>query len=264
MSNLKEAFAHNTVLIIFIISVIIVQITPINVGLLLAVMMFIISFYASKENRKIWLTISIYIIGYWIAVYLHSYVVSIFEVSREANIVLSRLSLLGYIIPYFILMKISRPQTDYLSVGSFKNTIYTPFIWRGIKDPVWRFLLIGTAVMFIAFIFVIDFDQYDFYRLIMYGGLFAIVNSVLEELLWRGLMLPRFVDHAGEKLGLLVTSTGFGFYHYSIGFPWTICALFSLCGLLMGGVAIRSKGLVPVMILHFNMNVLFALSGIIF
>ncbi|MNN10595.1 CAAX amino terminal protease self- immunity [compost metagenome] len=161
-------------------------------------------------------------------------------------------------------MKLSRPQTNYLSVGSFKNTIYTPLIWRGIKDPIWRFLLIAIVVMSISFTFVIDFHRDDFYRLLLYGCLFALVNSILEELLWRGLILPRFVDHAGEQMGLIVTSLGFGFYHYSLGFPWAICAVFSLCGLLMGGVAIRSKGLVPVMILHFFMNVLFALSGIIF
>ena len=31
----------------------------------------------------------------------------------------------------------------------------------------------------------------------------------------------------------------------------------------MGGVAIRSRGLIPVMVMHFVMNVLFVLSGMI-
>jgi hypothetical protein len=37
-----------------------------------------------------------------------------------------------------------------------------------------------------------------------------------------------------------------------------------LFGMLMGGVAIRSNGLLPIIVMHFIMNVLFVLSGMIF
>ncbi|WP_052020006.1 CPBP family intramembrane glutamic endopeptidase [Paenibacillus pini] len=137
-------------------------------------------------------------------------------------------------------------------------------IWKGIKDPIWRFLLIVAVVVAISFSFVINFGREDLYTLLIYGLIFALVNSILEEILWRGLILPRFVDYAGEKLGLIASSIGFGCYHYSIGFPWIVCALFSFFGMLMGGVAIRSKGLLPVILMHFVMNIAFALSGMIF
>lgn len=252
------------VLIVFILSVIIIQLVSIYLGLVLALMFYIYYFYAPRESKTLWLTISIYIAGYWIAFYLKSDVISILEVTREIEIVLSRLSLLGLIVPYYLFIKLSKPQTNYFSIGSFDNVIHTPFIWRGIKDPIWRFLLIFSVIVLISFSFIIDFGREDLYQFLMYGILFALVNSILEEILWRGLILPRFIDYSGEKLGLIVTSLGFGFYHYSIGFPWVICGLFSLCGLLMGGVTIRSKGLLPVIIMHFIMNVAFALSGMIF
>lgn len=262
--GIKEGLVSKGTLIIFIVSVISIQVTPFYFGLMLALLLYIFSLYTSQESKNLLLTNSIYIIGFWMASYIHIHVISMFECTREVEIILSRFSLLGYIIPYFIFMKLSKPQTNYLSIGSFRNSIHTPLIWRGIRDPIWRFLLIASGVILISFSFVIDFGREDFYMLLLYGVLFAVVNSILEEILWRGFILPRFVDYLGEKIGLIITSIGFGFYHYSIGFPWVICALFSLCGMLLGGVAIRSKGLLPVIILHFIMNVMFALSGMIF
>jgi uncharacterized protein len=261
---MKEILARTSVLIIFILSVIMIQITSIYFGIIMAAAVFIYSFYGSRESRALWITISIYMIGYWIAYYLKDGIISTFELTREAEIVLSRFSLLGLIIPYYLFMKFDKPKTNYFSIGRFSNTIHFPFIWRGIKDPIWRFMLIGSVIIILSFSFVIDFGRNDIYQLLLYGVLFAFVNSILEEILWRGLILPRFVDYSGEKLGLIISSIGFGFYHYSIGFPWLICALFSLTGILLGGVTIRSQGLLPVIILHFIMNIAFALAGVIF
>ena len=263
MGKFKEMLSQYYVILIFILTVILVQILPLFIGLITSLAAFIYFFYASSESKNVWLTISIYIAGYWIAFFLKNDVLSALQVTRELKIVLSRLSLLGFIIPFYFFMKLASPKTNYFSMGRFDLIIQTPFIWWGIKDPIWRFLLIASFINIISFSFVIDFHREDFYSVLMYGCLFALVNSVLEEILWRGIILPRFVDFCGEKVGLLVTSIGFGFYHYSIGFPWVVCGLFSFFGVLMGGVAIRSKGLLPVIILHFIMNVLFALCGMI-
>ncbi|WP_337912947.1 type II CAAX endopeptidase family protein [Paenibacillus arenosi] len=248
----------------FVLSVIVVQITPLYVGACLALLLLVGSMLATHDYKIIWLTSFVYVVGYWLSFYLKYYILALFVGSSEAEIVLSRLSLLGFIIPYFLLWKWYKPHTNYLFIGNFSNTIRTPFIWRGIQDPIWRFLLIATTIILISFSFIIDYGQEEFYRILLFGCLFALVNAVLEEIVWRGLILPRFVDFAGEKLGLVIASVGFGFYHYSIGFPWAICALFSLFGMLMGGVAIRSQGLLPVTILHFIMNVCFAMIGVIF
>ncbi len=177
------------------------------------------------------------------------------HVSRGVRDV-SLLSML-YLLGYWLCVYLSVYIKEYLN-------LLDPLIWKGVKDPIWRFLLIASCVVIFSFSFVIDYSPENLDSLLWFGLLFALINSVLEEILWRGLILSRFVDVLGEKLGLIIVSIGFGMYHYSIGFPWSVCALFSIFGMLLGGITIRSKGLLPVMILHFIMNMLFVFSGLIF
>ncbi|WP_236628625.1 CPBP family intramembrane glutamic endopeptidase [Paenibacillus mucilaginosus] len=184
---------------------------------------------------------------------------------REAVISLSRLSLIGFLVPFYFANRMDPPRVNYLKRGSFRETIYFPFIFSGfLRDPIWRFLLIFAAVTLTAFVWAMDWKQENLGRMLLYALLFAVINAPLEEVLWRGYVLSRFTDRLGETRGLLAMALGFGFYHYSLGFPWSICALFSFFGLLMGGVAVRSRGLLPVILLHFWMNVLFVLGGIVF
>ncbi|MNH45789.1 CAAX amino terminal protease self- immunity [compost metagenome] len=72
------------------------------------------------------------------------------------------------------------------------------------------------------------------------------------------------MDVFGEKLGLIGTSAAFGMYHYSLGFGLPICFVFAVTGLLLGGVVIRSKGLLAAIAMHALMNVIFVFTGIIF
>ncbi|MBD0379918.1 CPBP family intramembrane glutamic endopeptidase [Paenibacillus sedimenti] len=249
---------------VFIIAVIVIQLVPVAAGLMLAALILGCCILVQREQSYLLLTTGIYMLGFEAAEFAKAGILGYADQSRELEIVLSRFSLLGFVVPLWIYKRILAPKTDYFTIGSFTNTIQTPPVSWGIKDPIWRFLLIASAIICAGFSFVIDFGREDLGRLLLYGMCFALVNAVLEELLWRGLILPRMIDFCGERMGLVFSSVAFGCYHYSIGFPWTICALFSLCGMMMGNVAIRSKGLLPIILLHVLMNILFALAGIIF
>ena len=97
----------------------------------------------------------------------------------------------------------------------------------------------------------------------IYGLLFALINSFLENTLWRGLILGRMVDFVGEKQALVLSSLAFGFYHLSLGFNVWICLIFSFGGFYMGGCAIKSRGLFAPIAMHFFVNLVFIVSGII-
>jgi uncharacterized protein len=251
-------------LCLFILGVIGIQLVPMTIGLLMVALVLGGSILVQREHAALFMVTALYMLGFVIAEIAKNGIVSSIHSSREMEIVLSRFSLLGIILPLWVYKRIRATNTDYFSVGSFTHIIQTPPVSWGFKDPIWRFLLIASAMMGVGFSFVIDFGREDFVQLLLYGLCFAVVNAVLEEMLWRGLILPRMIDFCGEWKGLIITSVAFGFYHYSIGFPWSICALFSLCGWFMGSVAIRSKGLLPIILLHAWMNILFALAGIIF
>ncbi|AJS61542.1 hypothetical protein UB51_13575 [Paenibacillus sp. IHBB 10380] len=246
-----------------------VQLITIKESLILAIGIALISCYApvSQGIRNIVHMSVIYIIGYWTAVYLDSTMTTLLtyaNLTQELVIAISRLSLIGFLLPFMLWDKFRPAQTRYFAYGSFTGPIHFPFIWVGLKDRMWRFLLVGVIVMISSFIPVIQWGREDFLSLLLYGLVFAFINAILEEFLWRGYVLSRFVDGLGEKQGLIIGSIMFGIYHYSLGFSWSICALFALLGMMLGGIAIRSQGLLPVIILHFIMNVLFVLSGLIF
>jgi membrane protease YdiL (CAAX protease family) len=234
---------------------------------LLVVGAVLLAYVAPLKLKPLFWTFSAYVMGYVISSYLKVIILKASQamvLSVEMTTILSRLSLIGYLIPLIVLGFIYKGETNYFRVGQFRNEIRFPFIWWGIRDPMWRFICIALTLMLGVLFFLIDFKQEQLGQLLFYSFLFACINSILEEILWRGYILARFVDVYGEKLGLVGASVGFGFYHYSLGFGLPICLLFAITGLMLGGVVIRSKGLLPTVLIHFVMNIIFAFLGIIF
>ncbi|MBX3001199.1 MAG: CPBP family intramembrane metalloprotease [Caldilineaceae bacterium] len=263
----RETIARLGFSLVFIACVMAVQLISPSAFLVFAVITTLLSFFVTKSRRMILIMAVLYGIGYWLSTTAESFIVDALQFSNiqsEARIVLVRFSLVGFILPLALFAKLYPTQPNYFAIGNFTRTIYFPFIWKGIKDPIWRFLLVSTAVMTVLSSFWIDFQREDLPVILMYGVLFAVVNSTLEEILWRGLVLPRFVDFLGEKLGLVIASLGFGLYHYSIGFSWFACLLFTLPGIVMGGLVIRSRGLAAVILFHIVSNLIMILSGMIF
>nr|WP_238343551.1 CPBP family intramembrane glutamic endopeptidase [Gracilibacillus saliphilus] len=93
--------------------------------------------------------------------------------------------------------------------------------------------------------------------------IFLILNSVLEETIWRGVLLSRFSECFGNRWAVLITSVGFGLQHYSLGFSWMSCLLFSVGGFFFGAITIRSKSILPAVIWHMLFNLLMVFSGVI-
>ncbi|WP_281889483.1 CPBP family intramembrane glutamic endopeptidase [Paenibacillus sp. YYML68] len=235
--------------------------TPFALALLLAA----VGAAAPRALQVLVLTSAAYACGYGLSVPLKVLLLDAaqaWELSHEWTVVLSRFSVLGYITPLALLMVLKRPRIHYIAWGSFTAPIQFPFIWYGIRDPMWRFLLIFAVVVTVSFSFFVDAERIG--PLLGAALGFAVVNALLEELLWRGLVLSRLADELGPRLAVVAAGVAFGLYHYSIGFPWSICVLFALPGMIMSGVTVRSGGLLPVVLMHIVMNVLFAFSGLIF
>jgi membrane protease YdiL (CAAX protease family) len=175
--------------------------------------------------------------------------------------VLMRLGLIGYIILFAIWSRF-QPCNGYFRLGGMKETLRFPLIWWGFNERVWRFLLIFCFFFLIAAAFFSIGTNIT--EVLLYGLLFAAVNSIFEGVLWRGFILGRVVDYIGEKQGLVLTSIAFGFYHLSLGFSIWICLVFAIGGFYMGGIAIKSRGLFAPIIMQFFVNIAFVSFGIIF
>jgi len=90
-------------------------------------------------------------------------------------------------------------------------------------------------------------------ELIEYMGLFAAGNALLEEILYRGVMLSALDAAFGAGwFGLVVQSVSFGMAHFLGGFPcgWVGVGMTFLYGLAMGLLRRRSNGLLLPWITH--------------
>lgn len=251
-----------TLLLLFAMSVIFVQISPLYINILWIICLAGLLVWSTsaplKETAKICL---LYLIGFLIYMNIGNLIKTSLISQIEWAIILSRLSLMGILIWFYTC---SVGKIKYMALGRWRNRIYFPFILKGpISDPIWRFLLIFIAVTLILFSRFIDWSRSDLGMMLLYACCFALINAVFEELLWRGFILSRFVQMVGEVKGIIIAGIGFGFYHYHLGFSWWICLLFALFGMMMSATVVKSQGLLPVMVMHFVINILFVLSGMI-
>jgi len=83
------------------------------------------------------------------------------------------------------------------------------------------------------------------------GLVFALLNAVLEEVIWRGILQGWLLRVAGAGVALLVQAVSFGAAHF-IGFPGGLVgsALATLYGLMLGALALRSGGLLAPIVAH--------------
>ena len=91
------------------------------------------------------------------------------------------------------------------------------------------------------------------YLVPIYMGAFAMVNSLIEEIIWRGVMLTALEAAFGVgAFSLVLQAVQFGLAHYRRGFPngWSGAGLTFLFGLAMGVLRRRSGGLVVPWIAH--------------
>ncbi|MGG0188427.1 CPBP family intramembrane glutamic endopeptidase [Bacillus rhizoplanae] len=186
--------------------------------------------------------------------------------SKETTILIRRLCLLLVFIPFIIASRrYKQTFISYWQKPKWKNTLYAPFIWRGPQEiTIQLFLIIAISIniiVFIPFLFLkgLTYIQHVF----LFAILFSIINAVLEEWIWRGILLTNFTKQVGEKWAVVLTSAGFGLQHYSLGFPWIVCISFSIGGFFYGGITVKANSILPAVIWHTALNLLMVCSGMI-
>lgn len=201
------------------------------------------------------------VIGY-ISWKLYVLVVSNFALGTAIEGVVGRFGLIGYLLLFWGWQKINPTKHNYFKVGEYKKTIRMPLIWKGYSEPIWRFLLVFVSIFLVASTAM--FIAMSTAGFILAGLAFAFVNAVLEELLWRGFILARLADIVGEVAALVSTSIAFGFYHLSLGFSLWVCVAFAIGGFYFAGATIKSKGIIPSIIMHIFVNIFFVSISLIF
>ncbi|QGH36742.1 CPBP family intramembrane metalloprotease [Gracilibacillus salitolerans] len=185
---------------------------------------------------------------------------------EEMRIIINRLSLIVLIIPLISISFIYRlPFMSYWQKPQWGESVRIPFIWSGFRrTKVSTFLVIAMIINLITFMpFVINTSWAYIQEIWRFLLVFSILNSVLEEIIWRGVLLSRFSECFGNRWAVLITSIGFGLQHYSLGFSWISCLLFSVGGFFFGAITVRSNSIIPAVIWHMLLNFLMVISGML-
>lgn len=239
----------------------IIQCLPQEIGICITVILLLLAALMKKE-RNSFLLLAFCACGFFIWTFLAN-MISIIISAPLPSKVLGRFGLIGYIIIFMMWNFQSKTVNSYLCLGDIHEIIRFPFIWKGRQEPIWRFILIfcGICVVPIAIGMLTTTTTADIFG---YGIIFTLVNACLEEVVWRGLILPKAIALTNELQALIITALAFGLYHLSLGFPIWACLIFSVGGFYMGGAAIKSQGLLAPFIMHVAVNIIFVIYGLIF
>lgn len=181
------------------------------------------------------------------------------DISREVRILLNRLSLFIFIFGLYILHLFHKKKISFFqNKPNWNNQIKLPF--HTIK--LLKFFIIGlllTTVIFTPFIA----QQGTSYikSILLFCILFSLINSICEELLWRGILLSTLSKLTTDRYAIGLTSLGFGLLHLSIGIPFSISLLFSIGGVVYALIVLKTNSIYPAILLHFLMNIGMVLSG---
>ena len=230
-----------------------------------AIIAFLVYFGVEKSVKQFIMTNIVFGIGFIMYLFAKDYAVPGVE-TTEMDIFLDRFSLVFILIPLFIYsLYIKVPLINYLKRPELNGIILFPFIWSGfhhVKIKVFLPIafLINIAVM-LPFMIMNGWDA--IMEVLLFAIIFSFTNAILEELVWRGVLLSRFTEQLGEKWAVIITSLGFGLQHYSLGFPWPICIGFAFGGFFYAVVTIKSNSILPAIIWHVLLNFLMVFSGMI-
>jgi len=243
---------------------VILQIEKYEILTLWAAIALFMFFIVEKSGKLFIITNILFGLGFLIYLFAKDYEVP-GVVSSEMDIFLNRFSLIFILIPLFIYsLYIKAPFINYFKRPEWNEIIMFPFIWSGfhqvkIKVFLAIALLINIAVMS-PFMIINGWNA--IMEILWFAIIFSFTNAILEELIWRGVLLSRFTEQLGEKWAVMITSFGFGLQHYSLGFPWSICIGFAFGGFFYGVVTIKSKSILPAIIWHIVLNFLMVFSGL--
>ncbi len=251
--------------ILFIGTVLLSQLNSPLFSLIFAPTLILLSFL-NKKYKAFLLLCAFVVLGHVCWSYLSAPLEQIIianALPHELETVINRLGLIGYMALFLAWRLIQKPKTDSLHKGDFRAEIFFPFIWKGRRETTKSFLIIFCIICLVPAL-ILFFVNRPGLALIGYGLLFAAVNSILEETIWRGLILSRMTDIFSLQGALIISAIAFGVYHLSLGFPLWTCAVFAFGGIYMGGIALTSKGILASTVMHFAVNILFVMAGIIF
>ncbi|MGG3470497.1 type II CAAX endopeptidase family protein [Neobacillus pocheonensis] len=212
----------------------------------LMIILILLAFLNEQERIFTWS-----IIAFFIGYLLLGYMDTLIEGFNLSSILLVITGQLLVLIPIIMVSYIFK---------KFNHKIFIFCNRPKIKLKIIVISCIGLCLILILFIVYKDelHGQAIFYILLL-----SIINSVLEEFLWRGMFLPSLSSFTGNKFAIFVTSVAFGVNTTMYGISPLLIFGFSCLGILLGALTVKSKSIFPSIIVHGFVTTLLFITGVI-
>jgi uncharacterized protein len=126
---------------------------------------------------------------------------------------------------------------------------------KGVLPQV-RYFFISIPLIIILLSGLADISD-TFFWLSIYG----LLHAVVLEILWRGILLPLYIEFWGVLLGILVNSITFCVYLHSFGFSFYLCFMMMFVNIASSFVRIKTTSISPSIFIHFMTIILLYFTG---
>ncbi|MFJ7746336.1 CPBP family intramembrane glutamic endopeptidase [Peribacillus sp. NPDC097295] len=214
----------------------------------------------NKEKRFLTSLLLSFLVGFLMFM-VSNHLIEMIDISKEMQIILNRLFLIFIIIALVFNHRIFKKKVSWFNEKpDWNNPIVFPFHTLNI---FW-FWLIGIIVNGLVYLFfIVQKDLEDIQSLLLFCLFFSLINAVVEEVIWRGIMLSALKEFTSTGYAMIVTSVGFGLLHLAIGFSISFSLLISVAGVIYAVITLKTNSIYPSIVFHLVINIGMVYSGFI-
>lgn len=214
----------------------------------------------NKEKRFLTSLLLSFLVGFLMFM-VANHLIEMIDISKEMQIILNRLFLIFIILGLAFNHRIFKKKVSwYNEKPDWNNPIVFPFHTLNI---FW-FWLIGIIVNGLVYLFfIVQKDLEDIQSLLLFCLFFSLINAVVEEVIWRGIMLSALKEFTSTGYAMIVTSVGFGLLHLAIGFSMSFSLLISVAGVIYAVITLKTNSIYPSIVFHLVINIGMVYSGFI-
>jgi uncharacterized protein len=111
-----------------------------------------------------------------------------------------------------------------------------------------KFLSIVLVLIFAGFIFL--FFIKDVFNVFFYLVSFSLIHAVVQEVIWRGILLTQMIKITSETTAILFTSMAFAINTTIFGFSPAVFLVYLVLGLIFGFLTTRLQSILPTIVVH--------------
>jgi uncharacterized protein len=214
---------------------------------IMLVLFLLIAFLSEKNRLFVWAMISFFGSN-MILVYLDKFIEG-FHFGPFSRVMINQIL---YIIPILMVSYV---------IKQFKKEI-SMFFKKPNPSQIKKFpsiILFLASAGFIIFIYKnnVGMDLKLFSMFI----LFVLIHSILQEVIWRGILLTQMIKITDERTAILLSTTAFALNTTIFGFSFTVFLMYLFLGVIFALLTINYKSIFPAILAHTLLLLLLFLNG---